>query len=70
VSGPAEQLGLSPFVPGDTVAWHDDRGRRVGRFVRVVTRGPRRGMAEVEMGGNLGPARVVRVPMDRLRARP
>jgi hypothetical protein len=59
-------MALAPFVPGDMVAWHDDRGRRVGRFVRVVTHGPRRGAAEVEIGGSLGPARVVRVPVDRL----
>lgn len=63
-----EQMALSPFSPGDTVAWHDDRGRRVGRFLRITARGPRRGMAEVEMGGALGPVRVVRVPVERLRA--
>jgi hypothetical protein len=62
-----EQLALAPFAPGDTVAWHDERGRRVGRFLRVVPRGPRRGEAEVVLGGSLGPERVVRVSVDRLR---
>lgn len=62
-----EQLALAPFAPGDTVAWHDERGRRVGRFHRVVPRGRHRGTAEVTLGGALGPERVVRVPVERLR---
>lgn len=63
-----EQLALAPFSDGQMVAWQDERGRRVGRFVRVVPRGPRRGVAEVEMGGSLGPPRVVRVALERLRS--
>jgi hypothetical protein len=59
-------MALAPFAAGDMVVWRDDRGRRVGRFVRVVPNGPRRGAAEVEIGGSLGPARAVRVPVDRL----
>lgn len=68
MSDRGEQLALAPFSAGEMVAWQDERGRRVGRFLRVVPRGPRRGMAEVEMGGSLGPPRVVRVSLDRLRA--
>jgi hypothetical protein len=63
---PVDQLGLSPFIPGDTVAWWDDRGRRTGRFVGVVTRGRHRGAAEVALGGAISVKRVVRVPLDRL----
>jgi hypothetical protein len=65
--GPDGQMALSPFAPGDVVAWHDERGRRVGRFVGVVAKGRHRGAAEVAMGGTLGPERVVRVPLGRLR---
>ncbi|MEW6582612.1 MAG: hypothetical protein AB1416_07625 [Actinomycetota bacterium] len=62
-----EQLVLAPFAPGDVVAWHDERGRRVGRFVGVVARGRHRGAAQVALGGTLAPERIVRVPLDRLR---
>lgn len=65
---PDGQMALSPFAPGEVVAWQDERGRRVGRFVGVVTHGRHRGLAEVAMGGTLGPARVVRVAPERLRA--
>ncbi len=58
-----EQLGLSPFVAGDLVQWWDARGRRTGRFVGVVVRGPHRGAAEVAVGGALVEERIVRVPM-------
>ena len=61
------QLALAPFGPGDPVAWHDPRGRRVGRFVRVIATGPRRGQAEVAIGGTLMPERLLRVPLERLR---
>ena len=70
MTGPGEQMALAPFVTGDVVTWQDERGRRVGRFLRVVARGPRRGAAEVELGGSLGPARVVRIPLERLRSHP
>lgn len=68
MSARGEQMALAPFSEGQMVAWQDERGRRVGRFLRVVPRGPRRGAAEVEMGGALGPPRVVRVPLERLRS--
>ena len=58
-----EQLGLSPFSPGQTVIWWDERGRRTGRFVGVITRGRHRGDAEVALGGAITAERVVRVPL-------
>jgi hypothetical protein len=61
-----EQLALSAFAPGDLVSFYGDRGRRIGRFVGVASRGPRRGMAEVAIGGHLMPERRVWVRPDRL----
>lgn len=69
IGEPAEQLVLSAFQPGDVVCWHDARGRRVGRFVGVIAAGRRRGEAEVSIGGTLAPARLLRVPLERLRPR-
>lgn len=66
-SPPQGQLALSAFTPGEAVVWHDARGRRVGRFVRVIASGPRRGQAEVAIGGTLMPEQVLRVPLERLR---
>jgi hypothetical protein len=63
-----DQLGLSPFVAGDLVQWWDSRGRRTGRFVGVIVRGPHRGAAEVAVGGALVEERIVRVPMVDLAA--
>jgi hypothetical protein len=65
-----EQLALAPIPAGTVVTWHDARGRRAGRFLRVVPRGRQRGMAEVALGGRIGPERVVRVPLERLRLPP
>ena len=61
-----EQLGLSPFSPGQTVTWWDERGRRTGRFVGVITRGRHRGDAEVALGGAITAERLVRVAVGRL----
>ena len=60
---PVDQLGLSPFTAGDLVQWWDARGRRTGRFIGVIVRGPHRGAAEVAVGGALVEERIVRVPM-------
>ena len=57
-----DQLGLSPFVAGDLVQWWDARGRRTGRFIGVIVRGPHRGAAEVAVGGALVEERIIRVP--------
>ena len=63
---PVDQLGLSPFIPGDRVAWWDDRGRRTGRFVGVVTRGRHRGAADgrARWRNQRGTRRAL--PLDRL----
>jgi len=58
---------LSRFAPGDLVSWQSERGRRVGRFVGVVGRGRRRGLAEVVIGGKLMREERVWVPPARLR---
>jgi hypothetical protein len=65
--GKTEQLVLSPFAPGDLVSWQSERGRRVGRFVGIVDRGRRRGLAEVAIGGRLMPEERLWVVAGRLR---
>ena len=65
-AGRGEQLALSAFAAGDLVTFYGERGRRVGRFIGVAARGPRRGMAEVAIGGHLLPERRVWVRPDRL----
>lgn len=65
---PVDQLGLSPFVAGDLVQWWDARGRRTGRFIGVIARGPHRGTAEVAVGGALVEERIIRVPLADLAA--
>lgn len=63
-----EQLGLSPFVEGELVQWWDARGRRTGRFVGLIVRGPHRGDAEVAVGGTIVAERIVRGPLDDVSA--
>jgi hypothetical protein len=55
-----------PVRPGEMVTWWDERGRRTGRFVAVVTRGRHRGVAEVALGGAIAAERITRVPLERL----
>src|SRR5437899_990766 len=62
-----KQLVLTTFAPGDLVSWQSERGRRVGRFVGVVDRGRRRGLAEVVIGGKLMREERLWVPPARLR---
>jgi hypothetical protein len=65
-AGAGEQLALTPFAPGDVVTFYGDRGRRIGRFLGVASRGPHRGLAEVAIGGSLVPERRVWVAPVRL----
>jgi hypothetical protein len=65
-AGPGEQLALSAFAPGDVVSYYGDRGRRIGRFLGVASRGRRRGLAEISLGGNLMPERRIWVAPERL----
>jgi hypothetical protein len=61
------QLVLSPFAPGALVSFLASRGRRVGRFVGIVDRGRRRGLAEVAIGGRLMPEERAWVAPEALR---
>jgi hypothetical protein len=62
----AEQLVLSPFAAGELVRFYSERGWRTGRFVRIAVRGPRRGRAQVVIGGRLMPEARVWVSPERL----